>query len=298
MRNPFQRPIHDQVSFLPADYIQRRAETRANLITLSLFGVVMFGVVAAYFVTNRQWLRVRDEQASVNEEYAQEAAKIEQLRELDAQKAALLERAAITNSLVEKVPRRVLIEELVARMPENVTLTDLKLTTAKDKDVKAASPGAPQIRNLSGSAKNSTDSAAKPAPPKPGSKKIAGKGEAKDQEAKQPKIVPTVYNYRLSVIGVATTNNDVADYLAGLKQSTVFENVDIKYIQPKMLDKAEMRGFEIELSIRKDVDARSLEPLKDLQRGAERAPKADRAAIEAVKNAVDAFKTAIQGEGN
>ncbi len=295
MRNPFQRPIHDQVSFLPADYIQRRAETRANLITLSLFGIVMFGVVAAYFVTNRQWLRVRDEQVAVNEEYAQEAAKIEQLKELDTQKAALIERAAITNSLVEKIPRRVLIEELVARMPENVTLTDLKLITQKD--TKSAAAGAPQVKNLSGGSKTAAETAK--APPKTAPKKVAGvkSAEGKAEEPKA-KVVPTVYNYKLSVIGVAQTNNDVADYLAGLKQSSIFENVDIKYIQPKKLDKADLRGFEIELALRKDVDARTLEPLRDVQRGTASKAKADNAALEAVKSAVDAFKSAIQGEGN
>lgn len=295
MRNPFQRPIHDQVSFLPADYIQRRAETRANLITLSLFGIVMFGVVAAYFVTNRQWLRVRDEQVAVNEEYAQEAAKIEQLKELDTQKAALIERAAITNSLVEKIPRRVLIEELVARMPENVTLTDLKLVTQKD--AKSAAAGAPQVKNLSGGSKSAPETAK--APPKTAPKKTAGvKGAEGKVEEPKAKVVPTVYNYKLSVIGVAQTNNDVADYLAGLKQSSIFENVDIKYIQPKKLDKADLRGFEIELALRKDVDARTLEPLRDVQRGAASKSKADNAALEAVKSAVDAFKSAIQGEGN
>lgn len=59
MRNPFARNDSPSGSFLPAEYVARKNEMRANIICLSLFGVVMFGVIAAFFVTNRQWLQVR-----------------------------------------------------------------------------------------------------------------------------------------------------------------------------------------------------------------------------------------------
>ena len=39
-----------QSSFLPEDYVTERAERRSSLISVVLFVVVMFGVVAAFFV--------------------------------------------------------------------------------------------------------------------------------------------------------------------------------------------------------------------------------------------------------
>jgi hypothetical protein len=42
-------------SFLPHDYLARKADRRTDVVCLSLFTVVLFGVVSAFFVTNRQW---------------------------------------------------------------------------------------------------------------------------------------------------------------------------------------------------------------------------------------------------
>src|SRR5690554_1039472 len=122
MRNPFLRPDMGGGSFLPEDYVARKAETRASLISLALFGIVLGGVVAAFFVTNRQWLSVRREQELINTLYTQEARKIEQLKKLEAQKAEMLAKAEVTTALVEKVPRSVLLSELTTRMPESITL--------------------------------------------------------------------------------------------------------------------------------------------------------------------------------
>jgi len=88
--NPFQQAQNDGVSFLPEDYIARKSETRANLLCLSLFGVVMFAVIGAFFVTNRQWLSVRREQETINKLYTKETMKIEQLKSLEEQKTEML----------------------------------------------------------------------------------------------------------------------------------------------------------------------------------------------------------------
>ena len=80
--NPFTQQGNDAVSFLPEDYVAKKSETRANLLCLTLFGVVMFAVIGAFFVTNRQWLSVRTEQETINKLYTQETMKIEQLKAL------------------------------------------------------------------------------------------------------------------------------------------------------------------------------------------------------------------------
>ena len=41
-------------SFLPEDYLAQKTERRTNLICLTLFAIVMLGVFAAFWITNRQ----------------------------------------------------------------------------------------------------------------------------------------------------------------------------------------------------------------------------------------------------
>ena len=56
-------------SFLPEDYLDQKAERRTNLISLSLFGIVMVSVFAAFLVTNRQWSQVKNDRALINAQY-------------------------------------------------------------------------------------------------------------------------------------------------------------------------------------------------------------------------------------
>ena len=79
-------------SFLPEDYLDQKAERRTNMISLSLFAVVMVAVFAAFLVTNRQWAQVKSARASVNEQYEQAAVQIETLNELEQQKNQMLSR--------------------------------------------------------------------------------------------------------------------------------------------------------------------------------------------------------------
>ena len=64
-------------SFLPEDYIEKKAENRNLAIAVFLFVVVTLGVVGAFFVTNRQWSTVKRRQQEINQEYATETKKIE-----------------------------------------------------------------------------------------------------------------------------------------------------------------------------------------------------------------------------
>lgn len=253
MWKPFVRPDQQGASFLPQDYVARKAEMRANLICLSLFGVVMFCVVAAFFVTNRQWLQVKKSQEQITVQYTTEAAKIEQLKSLEKQKTEMMDKAEITTALIERVPRSVLMAELITRMPDDITLLELTLVSKRIKETpppaKDAKQG-PQIKTLS---------AAKPA---------AGKTDPKEPPAPE-KIAPPRFEYTLRMVGVARVNNNIADYIQSLKNCPLLESTDLKYIKEITIEKLDLRKFEIEATIRKDADARGIEPVKDLQtRGA------------------------------
>jgi Tfp pilus assembly protein PilN len=270
MWKPFVRPDQQSSSFLPQDYVARKAEMRANLICLSLFGVVMFCVVAAFFVTNRQWLQVRKNQQSITTQYTQEAIKIEQLKHLEKQKSEMMEKAEVTTALIERVPRSVLLAELIQRMPDDITLLELNLISKRIKEAppppppQGTKPAGPQIKVISAQASSTTGNL--------GAKSVSGAAPVKPEPSSE-KVAAPRFEYTLKLIGVARVNNNIADYIQELKGCQLLENPDLKYIKEVTIEKMELRKFEIEARIRTDADARGIEPVKDLK--AHGAPGAD-----------------------
>lgn len=230
-------------SFLPEDYVQRKSEVRTNFITLSLFGVVMFAVVGAFFVTNRRWQSIREQQQAINTQYQHEAQKIDQLKALEAQRAAMLEKAEITTALIEKVPRSVLLAELITRMPSDLTILEMKLKSKRIEPPKpAANPADKKVKTLASSKKDGADATA-PAKPAP------------KEEVKAPK-----FEFTLNLLGVAGVNNDISDYLTSLKGCSLLDRLELPYIQVTTVDQVELRKFEIQANIANNADARATTP--------------------------------------
>jgi Tfp pilus assembly protein PilN len=239
MSSPFNHHA-DGVSFLPEDYVAKKAEGRANMLCLILFGVVMFAVIGAFFVTNRQWLSVRAEQEAINKLYAQETKKIEQLKALEEQKAEMLQKAEVTTALIEKVPRSVLLAEIVNRMPQNITLesVDLKSKRINQTSTSKSPLGKPvaTVKTLTGANGKATNVA----------------------QTEKTTIKPPTFEYTLTLIGVAVANSHITDYVAHLTQSSLLEGVDLSFIENTVKNEVEMRKFQITARIKPDADARSI----------------------------------------
>lgn len=244
MVNPFKSAGAGVGSFLPEDYVSRKAEVRMNFLGLALFAVVMLGVVGAFFVTNHRWTAIREQQRVITAQYEQEAQKIEQLKTLEAQRTQMMEKAEVTTALIERVPRSVLLAQLISTMPRDVTLLELSLKSKRldtePKVVETAKTKKPVVKTL-----GKTDPKAKP----------GAKGAPPPPEEK-PKARPPKFEYTLSLQGVAGVNNDIADYLAKLKASPILEKVDLQYIKETTLNDMPMRRFEILAQIRAEADAR------------------------------------------
>jgi Tfp pilus assembly protein PilN len=234
---------------------------RANLLCLGLFGVVMFCVIAAFFVTNRQWLQVRREQQGDHRAVHKEGAKIDQLNTLKTQKAEMLEKAEITTALIEKVPRSRLLTELVNRMPQDITLLELSLVSKRLKDTPPpASPGSsqPAIKTLAPTGASTTAGPRRPGTPAPASKDASKPAPPERPQAPR-------FEYTLHLTGVAKVNTSIADYISALKACSFLDGVDLKYIKETMIDKLELRKFELEATIKKDADARDIATPNELQ---------------------------------
>lgn len=252
MRNPFLRGDSGSGSFLPQEYVERKAELRANLLCLALFGVVMFGVIGAFFVTNRQWLTVKRARESIAAQYAAEAAKIEQLKLLEKQKAEIMQKAEVSTALIERVRRSVLMGEISNRKPDDITLLEVSMTGKRVKEEPVASstpaPAVQQVKNLSG--KGST---------------VAMIQTPAEKPRQAERIMPPRFEHTIKLTGVAKSNTNIADYLAALKACPLLENVDLKYIKETTIDKLELRKFELEAVVRKDADTRGMETAETRQ---------------------------------
>jgi Tfp pilus assembly protein PilN len=114
-------------SFLPAEYVKSKGQVRASLMAMLLFVLVLGGVVGAFVVNHQRWRNVRDQQQIVETAFKDESVKIEQLKGLEKQRNELLQRAEVVTALKDRVPRSVLVGEIVRGVPNSMTLTKLDL---------------------------------------------------------------------------------------------------------------------------------------------------------------------------
>lgn len=238
--NPFSHPSGDSAggSFLPEDYVSRKADNRANILCLGLFAVVMAGVVSAFMVTNRQWEGVKKEQEAINASYEQESKKIAQLKDLESQRTSMIDRGEITTALIERTPRSMLMAQLVTTLPEGITLLN---TEVKSKRLAAVVPppeAQTQTRSLSSRAS------------KPGTKSSKSSKSAKAEPPPPPRPQAPRFESTLAITGVAGENQQIADYLAALKQSELLEAVELVYIKEAIMADMSLRRFQINAKLR------------------------------------------------
>jgi Tfp pilus assembly protein PilN len=221
------------MSFLPEDYVERRIEQRTNMICVSLFVVVLAAMVGGYVVTAKNRAAVRHQADRVNKQYAEAARRMEQLEELEKRKGEVVRKAQVTAALVEPVPRSRLLADLVNRMPAAMSLLEIQLATKEQKHF--------TVRRVVDHSKSA----------------LANKDKSQaPEEPPAPKVTVTV-----SLVGVAPTDVQVAQYMAGLSQSPLLGDVNLVFSEEAKLGDATMRKFRIDMTIRPDADVRQIKPL-------------------------------------
>ncbi|HOF19359.1 MAG TPA: PilN domain-containing protein [Phycisphaerae bacterium] len=206
------------INLLPEDYIARRYRRRANWICSILFAIVMTGVVAAILVSGRSYRHTLEVRERVTADYAEAAKLIQQMQQLDAKKRLLLRKAMLSASLMERVPRSYLLGIITNALPENASLVSFDL------DIK-------RIVQL-----------AAPAAGKKGAKGAPAAAKASD---------PIV---TMTVVGLASTDVEVARLIATLARNPLLNSVDLVYSQEKTIDQTAVREFRIVLELKPNVD--------------------------------------------
>jgi Tfp pilus assembly protein PilN len=230
--------MSNNATFLPEDYLAKKAERRTNIISLVLFAVVMGGVFLAFLVTNQKWTQVKQRQEDINGRYQQAALQIRELNQLETQKEEMLHKAELAAALVERVPRSILLAELINRMPERLSLLDFQLESEKLKPV--------INRDDDGD----------------GAKRIGPRRAKTKEEASEDnkKIRPPRYRVELSLTGVAPTDLEVSRYLAELNAYELLNDVTLEYSEEKDVEGQIMREFKINMELAMDADVRSTDP--------------------------------------
>lgn len=159
----------------------------------------------------------------------------------------MLNKAEVTTALLEKIPRSVLLSELVTKLPGNVTLDEVELNSRRIDPAKEAAAlaaaGAGNSKVPPPPAGGKIKTLAPTAPPKP--------DDAAKAEVKAPRFESSI-----KISGLSTVYNDITDYAATLQACPLLDKVELVYIKEAKVKDRDFHKFEITAQLRTNADAR------------------------------------------
>jgi hypothetical protein len=225
-----------QLSFLPDDYLERKAQRRSNALCAGLFLIVMLGMGSAFALTERSLRGIEGEYEKVEKEFTDAAGQIKQVEQMQDKQRRMAHQADLTASLLEKVPRSYLVAEVTNSMPPGVSLLDFAL----DRKVKSVAVSETQQAAFQKKAKTAAD-----------------KKAAAAAAAAAPKGQPKSLDVTLKISGVSDNDVLVAQFINRLGRSRVLRDVNLviseefnpKAHEDKLGDGSRLRRFVIEMTL-------------------------------------------------
>ena len=235
----------NEPSLIPQDYVNERKEIRRTSFGVVLFVIVMAGVVAAFLVTNRQWDSVRMRQQEVASQFGEVGEKISHMEDLKIARDDLIQRAELASALVSRVPRSILLDGLVERMPVRLSWTKLSMDS---KEVKkpVARPDAKKDR-------------LKPRGPSAAPVRSRGKKKGQASESEEHPV-PKQYETTITLVGLAPDEVDVSTYVASLQGFHLLKSVMPDSTEIISVDDIEMRKFTITMKLDQEAVVEELLP--------------------------------------
>jgi Tfp pilus assembly protein PilN len=114
----------NELSFLPEDYLERKARRRANLLCGALSVIVMGTIGSAFAACERSMRSLDTAAAEVDRQYDEAGARIAQVEKLHAAQKQLVQHAELAATLVERVPRTNILAELTNALPTGTSLLE------------------------------------------------------------------------------------------------------------------------------------------------------------------------------
>jgi hypothetical protein len=193
----------NQLSFLPEDYLERKARRRSNVICASLFVVVMAAIGSAFTLSDRGLRDLRAQLARIDDECKLAAERIKAAEEINKKQARMNRQAELVDSIVERVLRSRVIAACTNAKPGGVSLLDFALESKLKVDP------TPVGAKTAFEAKKASN---------------AGKDKA-PVEAAPP--APKKYDVSARLSGVADNDVQVAQFIGTLSASNLFKDVNL-----------------------------------------------------------------------
>jgi len=219
----------NELSFLPEDYLERKARRRANVLCGALSIIVMGTIGTAFAMSERSMRGLDAELAEVEQRYAQAANQIEAVKQMHSKQRQIVQHAELAAALVERVPRSNVLAEFTNALPAGVSLLDLSLE-AKQKTA--------------------------PAPVGTAFDRKATALAAQKVTAPEP---PT-YDVYIKLTGVADNDIQVAQFITKLNRSRLLKDVNLVITDTFNKDKStdvSLRRFQLEMMINPVAEVRA-----------------------------------------
>ena len=230
--NPLMQPpplAPNQLSFLPDDYLDRKAQRRTNLIFAALFVVVSLVVASAFVLTERANRETERRHAEVQQQYAEAARRIEQVRQMQDKQRRVAHQAELAASLLERVPRGNILAELTNSLPKGVSLLDFVMESKK-----------------------------KAPPAQPAAKTAFEQKAAAEKKAATPTVEVRQFDVIMKVTGVAQTDVQVAQFINSLGRSPLLSDVNLVVSEEHAIGPDRVRRFQLEATL--DPNAQVVPP--------------------------------------
>src|SRR5690606_38464020 len=122
-----------------------------------------------------------------------------------------------------RVPRSIVLAELINNMPETLSLLDFEL--------------------------ESKVTQSRPAP-----RTALDKAKAKAKQDAEPQIEVKETEVSLRLVGVAPTDVQVAQFMTALGKAELFSDVSLAFSEAVTIDKEPLRKFRIDMQLNQNVD--------------------------------------------
>jgi len=217
-----------KVDFLPEDYADRKAQQRTNILCLTLFFVVMSVLAATLAITEKRQSKMNLREEQVRDKFVQAGENLKQVQILEQKKKQMMQKAQVSASLMETVPRSLLLATITNNLPSGVSLVAYNLKSKIEKP-KSTTSRLIQSRN---------------------------KRQARSQTPANSNIpVPEKISTSIEIEGLAGSDLQVARFIANLNVSDLFEQINLVFSEEHEYQGEALRRFKLMIILDPDAKA-------------------------------------------
>jgi Tfp pilus assembly protein PilN len=211
-----------KVNFLPEDYVEKKAQHRTNVICLVLFLLVMAGVAGGFLITEKRQKEIDSCADEMDRQMIQANQSLQQMEVLEGKKQSMMQKAWISASLMEPVPRSLLLATITNNLPPGVSLMDYSLDTKVIANMTSTNTD-----------KNSRDK-----------RKTKRKKKGEEPEEDKSPVVEK-YETKIDLSGLAPTDMQVAKFISNLNKISLFRQVNLIFSEEHDEGEEILRKFKL-----------------------------------------------------